>query len=526
MSDHPTPTPDPERESLRGLFWDYLQGELSPEDARSLGAALERNPEAAGDCKDLIELAVMTRELCQRGGAAREMLADTIREGLDDSGAHEVLAELARLEGQAPATLVRLDDADAPAHPQRPAKDDPLSAREVLSISGYLIGRALRSRPALYAYAAGLALFAAVLLVPWGGEPTPKTAQQPSPNPSPQAAPTAVATLTDTHDAQWAAFKLAAGDTLYAKQRLTLTEGFAEITTNRGAVAILEAPVTIRLLDHNALRLESGKLVGICETDASKGFVVRTEGMDVTDLGTRFGVDSAADATSVHVLQGTVRAELVRANGHRGGGETLSAGEAAQSSHAGDRLVRIEADPDRFAALMPDRFLPEGTGFGLAIGDVDPNWRVVAINGSPVTEEVPIRVTDKPEVAKGRPVQYEQSPFHWLVLPESLSTQSTTLSRTYTVRCRFDRPRGHDLDATGLMLGFQGGRAIDAVRVNGHSLRLPEAMTDRGTFYNPFEQQAIDRYLVEGANTIEIDLYDTDENTTFRAALELRPSTP
>ena len=58
---------------------------------------------------------------------------------------------------------------------------------------------------------------------------------------------------TTEHDAVW---DRQPGEDLYAGQRLTLTQGFAEITTTRGAVAILEAPVTIELLNNdNALRL-------------------------------------------------------------------------------------------------------------------------------------------------------------------------------------------------------------------------------------------------------------------------------
>ena len=133
---------------------------------------------------------------------------------------------------------------------------------------------------------------------------TPNFAQVPDE----PAASSTVATLTAERDAIWAKAALAAGSALQAGQRLTLTHGFAEITTQRGAVAILEAPATIELLDNNnAIRLHTGKLVGLCETEPSKGFLVRTPHMDISDLGTRFGVDaSQPDATEVHVFEGEV----------------------------------------------------------------------------------------------------------------------------------------------------------------------------------------------------------------------------
>ena len=105
------------------------------------------------------------------------------------------------------------------------------------------------------------------------------------------AAP-AVATLTAERDAIWAEGDLAPGSVLRVDDRFTLTDGLAEITTQRGTVVILEGPATIELVDSpNALRLQAGKLIGICETPSSKGFLVYTKHAEVTDIGTRFGVE-------------------------------------------------------------------------------------------------------------------------------------------------------------------------------------------------------------------------------------------
>ncbi|MEO0476333.1 MAG: FecR domain-containing protein, partial [Planctomycetota bacterium] len=153
-----------------------------------------------------------------------------------------------------------------------------------------------------------------------GNSNAPDTAQlpdvpdatSPRPNPNPNRV---VATVTDQVNAQWVITngRGALPDRLLLaeNQRLTLTKGFAEITTNRGAKVLVQAPATFETTDSdNAIRLHRGKLVGICETPNSKGFTVHAPGMDVVDLGTRFGVEAdAGEGSTVLVMEGSVRAE-------------------------------------------------------------------------------------------------------------------------------------------------------------------------------------------------------------------------
>ena len=140
-----------------------------------------------------------------------------------------------------------------------------------------------------------------------------------------------VATLTSEYDVQWVGTPpLDVGVGLQAGQRLTLTQGFAEITTKHGAVAILEAPASIELLDHpNAIRLNRGKLVGLCHTESSKGFLVRTEHADIVDIGTEFGVEIDSGGTLfAHVFQGDVEVVVPRPD-QRGTSKQLSTGQGA-----------------------------------------------------------------------------------------------------------------------------------------------------------------------------------------------------
>lgn len=164
-----------------------------------------------------------------------------------------------------------------------------------------------------------------------------------------------VAMLTASYNATWAMpdgmSDPTANDALHPGDRLTLTAGFAEITTNRGAVALLEAPTTIELFDNdNAMRLHDGKLIGFCETASSKGFIVRTDDADITDLGTKFGVIADHETgTLMHVFSGSIsaggRADTVNANKQL----LLKAGQSAVAN-PNDGLV---SKPEAAAAFLP-----------------------------------------------------------------------------------------------------------------------------------------------------------------------------
>ena len=186
-------------------------------------------------------------------------------------------------------------------------------------------------------------------------------------------------------------------------------------------------------------------------------------------------------------------------------------------------LIRIKSDAVRFANAAGYRHLSFSTGYGLSLGDTDSNWRVVAMDGKPVTELAPLRVTEPLEVRPEKLGDLGLVPVRWLVIPKSLTNQTEQRDRAYTCRCSFELPTGLDLSRADLVLGYQGGRAINAVRVNGHELILSDAAKDQDSFYTPFETQTIDQHLLPGMNTIEIELYDTDDTTTLRASLEVVP---
>lgn len=202
-----------------------------------------------------------------------------------------------------------------------PASENP-TKQQVFSALTYVMHQAYTpKRVAALATAAALLLGVVLAIVllsgPGADEPTAEVPDWPdetTPNLRPPASPT-LAKITDTVDAQWrwgdVAVDLPIGSQLREWDRLTLTAGFAQITTQRGAEVLLQAPCTIEMTSSDsAIRLHQGKLVGKCLTPDSKGLVVHAPGMDIVDLGTEFGIEAdAVNGSTVLVMDGLVRAQ-------------------------------------------------------------------------------------------------------------------------------------------------------------------------------------------------------------------------
>ena len=299
------------------------------------------------------------------------------------------LAELAEMEASAPAHLVDLDVlAQTQAQGEQTARadrqEDTLTAREIVGVLGYVGRHAIKSRAMRFAgFAAVLLLGVALFFVFAGNTDTPNAplAEQGVPSgaqpntPGPSVLPV-VATLTAEHNAVWAERALARGSELHPGQRLNLIAGFAQITTNDGAIAILEAPATIELLDNdNALRLHAGKLVGICETESSKGFVVRTPHVDITDLGTRFGVAiDESGQTLAQVFEGSVRVEPRQAVAGGFDSQVLLSGKDITVNAQGEQVNRDQIAADTFTSLQAFAQFPIEPREGIASITGDLQW--------------------------------------------------------------------------------------------------------------------------------------------------------
>jgi ferric-dicitrate binding protein FerR (iron transport regulator) len=174
----------------------------------------------------------------------------------------------------------------------------------------------------------------------WGLRPTQPTERQGTTS-------KAVAMLDRAVDAQWnqggEAPRLGAP---LEPGWLRLNSGLAQIVFYSGARVVIEGPTELQLISPSEASCRSGRLTADVPPQA-RGFRIRTPQMNVTDVGTVFGLDVRERRTELHVFKGNVDFEPA-------GGATkqnLEQGSAvvAESSHP---LRLIAADQAAFASLF------------------------------------------------------------------------------------------------------------------------------------------------------------------------------
>ena len=119
--------------------------------------------------------------------------------------------------------------------------------------------------------------------------------------------PAFVAVLTDGVNVKWADSQQPTElDSLLRPEYMKLVEGFAEITFDGGAKAIIEAPAEIELQNASRAYLQSGKMSATVPVEA-RGFALNTPSSSIIDLGTEFSVHVKKDGSSdIHVFKGQV----------------------------------------------------------------------------------------------------------------------------------------------------------------------------------------------------------------------------
>lgn len=487
---------------LHKLCGKLRDGDMTEAESQRLGEILQASGEVRRFYRTFMALASALE--------TRTSLQASVDQEADSDKNIEVLFDLLHMEQEAEVFELPAESFVPKAQPRR-SREQTLGWHEFADASGYLLKQAARSTPAKWLAAAAVIAMGIFLAVQFIGPsaPTPNpithnTTTEPG-RVGPEAT-TAVATLTATHDAQWtggpAAAGLGIGDKLHPNTRLTLTAGIAEITTHRGAVAILEAPATIELLDNsNAIRLHAGKLVGICETDSSKGFVVRTPHLDVTDLGTRFGVDvSQAESSEIHVFEGEVQAAHPEAADHATPLK-LNAGQSVQANEGDTALVPIDHDVQRFASLLTETLRLPGTGHGLASGQVDPNWQVVAVDGRTLATPQPLVVGGR--MGHVRHHKNDPNTSQWLLWtpPAAEQQQAETVYRLQTTLELSDAAA---LPGARLVLSYMADNDLRAMYINGQQIVLPKM--DTTDYFTKFFKASIDQHLKPGKNTVGFDL--------------------
>jgi len=352
-------------------------------------------------------------------------------------------------------------------------------------------------RNAFYAMVGSLA--AAILFILWMlPDPVPVVPVVPV-----APVPVFVASIHDSIDARWSDPSLSTtpGTQLFTLGNLVLTRGVVDIAFEGGAKMVVEAPATLELLSPDSARLEWGRLVGSVPRSEVQ-LTIETPNASVTDLGTEFGVEvDRQQVTHLHVFEGRVSAATIDAEGKTAQQQTVLVDEAV---YLRPKTGVIEPAPvdtaSQFARRIPVPIsLPRySTGIGLAIGDADPHWKVVAAKNDPNFVPGPAIVA-APQRSYAR---HDPRRSQWV----SLTAKLTVLppAAQYTFRMTLDLTKS-DLRPNRLRGSFSADDLVIAVRINGEAVSVPKH--ESKTFKEKPVPWVIDGSLLKlGKNTLELDV--------------------
>jgi hypothetical protein len=117
-----------------------------------------------------------------------------------------------------------------------------------------------------------------------------------------------------------------------------LDDGLLRLDFTNGAVVAIEGPANFEIVSGMVMKLGSGKLNAWCP-ETAHGFQVLTSKATVTDLGTSFGINAAADGSANFVvLDGLIEVS------DSGGAHRLIEGKAMESGATGLKTVAFKAD--------------------------------------------------------------------------------------------------------------------------------------------------------------------------------------
>lgn len=246
---------DENNTEFAGLILDFINGTLSDDQCEYF---FKRLKEDADSRRYYVEFMAIHSGLHEHGGHTNVIVPELMElSELDD-------ALMALAESEKSAVAVDVEKPQKKVNKTEYQYDARRITKKERTISKWALYTAFISSAAL------LFLLVLVLLNPAGGP--------------------VVAVLTDSSNARWSETTdhICVGNSLY-KGSMVLMGGFAEITFEKGAKVVLQAPVEFELESDNALFLYSGRLSSVVPKEAT-GFTVRTDDATVVDYGTEFGV--------------------------------------------------------------------------------------------------------------------------------------------------------------------------------------------------------------------------------------------
>ena len=160
----------------------------------------------------------------------------------------------------------------------------------------------------------------------------------------------AVAMLNRVVDAQWSEGEAPRLGGPLEPSVLRLKSGLAQIVFYSGARVVIEGPAEFQMVSPNEGSCRSGRLTADIPPQA-RGFRINTPQMNVTDLGTSFGLDVKERRTELHVFKGSV--EFQSTAGAAKHNLKEGAGAVTQNSRP---PILITADAKAFASLFDLQF--------------------------------------------------------------------------------------------------------------------------------------------------------------------------
>lgn len=127
--------------------------------------------------------------------------------------------------------------------------------------------------------------------------------------------------------------------------RLRLQSGLAQVVFYHGARVVIEGPAELQLVSSDEAVCAGGRLTAEVPPQA-RGFRVTSPNLDVTDLGTSFGLHVAGERAEVHVFSGLVEFRTAGSTNRN-----LTGGRAAVVSGA-EAPELITADRAAFTSLF------------------------------------------------------------------------------------------------------------------------------------------------------------------------------
>jgi len=318
--------------------------------------------------------------------------------------------------------------------------------------------------------------------------------------------PSPVAVLTAESGAIWQGPKIFLGQSLREGDAVTLVKGDIRISMGFGAEIAAKGPCALRLVARDRVQLESGE-VAVHVADWAHGFTVETPAMDVVDLGTTFVVSASPDdSAAASVIKGQIRVSPRKTIESAPRSVLVSEGEALRVESTGRRKSFVSKPDGTIDFGVEQPFRPIGlhnTGYGFAVGDEDPYWRVTSGPAGKFKgpQYAMVCVPDERYMANDPGSSQWVSMVNW---------REATANSKFTFETTFDLT-GFDLSTVQLFGRFLADNGVKEVRVNGQPVMLESWVdnTPGQRFDQPqFRTVNVSEGLVEGVNTIELDVWN------------------